>query len=590
MNIGTMATFTTRPVVMGTCGVVTAGHYLASAAGMKILQSGGNAVDAAAAMGFCLPLLEPSMNGIGGEVPILIYSEQDRQVFAISGQGVAPKAATIEWFRENDYSLIPGDGFLPACVPAIVDAWTIALQRFGTMTMAQVMTPAVELAERGFPMYEALHDAIASNEKRFRELYPTTATVYLPNGCVPKIGDVFRNPDWASTLRKLIFAENANLHKGRVDALEAARDVFYKGEVAESISDFAAATEVLDAEGGTHSALMKYNDLASYHGHIEEPVTTNYRGIDVFKCPPWCQGPVFLQQLNLLEGYDLRAMGHNSAEYVHTVMECAKLAFSDREAYYGDPLFDDVPLDVLLSKTYADERRGLVNSDTASPDLRPGEVEGHTIPDITHPTAAGGEASMHAHDTTHLDAADAAGNMVSATPSGGWFQSSPVIAGLGFSLGTRGQMFYLDSSRPNALAPGKRPRATLTPSLALKDGKPFMVFGTPGGDQQDQWTLQFFLNYVEFGMDIQEAIDMPTFHSEHFPSSFYPRTHYPKRVVVENRVESDLLDELRRRGHDVVITDGWANGRVLGIRYDSERGVMMGGASPRSKMAYAIGW
>lgn len=596
--------FTTRPVIMGMRGVVASGHYLATAAGFRIMEQGGNAIDAAAAMCFCLNLLEPQSNGIGGEVPTLIYSAKERKVYAISGMGWSPAAFTIDWCREHGIDLIPGDGYLPACVPAVVDTWATAVARFGTMSFAQVLQPAIELAENGFPVYEGLHASLAANVEKFTQLYPTTGEVYYPEGRVPEVGEILRNPDWAHTLKLMCQAEAAAQHKGRVAGIEAARDVFYKGEIAERIIDFITRHPVEDASGTAHTGLLSYEDMAEWHATVEEPVTLNYRGLDVHKCPPWTQGPVFLQQLAILEGFDLKAMGHNSADYLHTLMETAKLAFADREAYYGDPLFDDVPLDVLLSKEYAAERRNLIGAE-ASREMRPGDV-GRGVPayatfDVAEDNRRALDVAArsvrdlglgHAHmgDTTHLDAVDREGNMVAATPSGGWIGSSPVIKGLGFPLGTRGQMFYLNSERPNALAPRKRPRATLTPSLVTRNGEPFMVFGTPGGDSQDQWTLQFFLNYVDFGMNIQAALDAPTVYSVHFPSSFYPRVAYPGRMIAEGRIPQDVIAELERRGHEVVVTGDWENGKVLGIRLDQERGVILGGASPRRGIGYAFGW
>ena len=589
---------------MGTRGVVTSGHYLATAAGFRIMEQGGNAVDAAAAMCFCLNLLEPQSNGIGGEVPTLIYSAKERKGFAISGMGWSPKAFTIEWCKEHGIDLIPGDGYLPACVPAVVDTWATAVARFGTMGFSQVLQPAIELAENGFPVYEGLHDSIAANIHKFTELYPTTGEIYCPDGRVPEVGEVLGNPDWANALKLMCRAEVAAQHNGRIAGIEAARDVFYKGEIAERIIDFITNTLVEDASGTAHTGLLSYEDLAEWHATVEEPVTFNYRGLDVHKCSSWTQGPVFLQQLAILEGFDLKALGHNSADYLHTWIECAKLAFADREAYYGDPLFDEVPFDVLLSKEYAAERRNLIGAE-ASQELRPGDV-GRGVPAYVTFDVAGDNRSAlnvagrkardlglgHAHvgDTTHLDAVDREGNMVAATPSGGWIGSSPVIKGLGFPLGTRGQMFYLNPKRPNALSPRKRPRATLTPSLVTKESDPFMVFGTPGGDCQDQWTLQFFLNYVDFGMNIQEALDAPTVHSAHFPSSFYPREAYPGRVVVEGRIPQDAIAELERRGHEVVVADDWVNGKVMGIRYDKARGIILGGVSPRGNIGYTLGW
>jgi gamma-glutamyltranspeptidase/glutathione hydrolase len=568
------------------------------------MAQGGNAIDAAAAMNFCLNLLEPQSNGIGGEVPTLIYSARERKTYALSGVGWSPKAFTIPWCREHGIDLIPGDGYLPACVPAVVDTWAAAVARFGTMTFGQVLQPAIELAEKGFPVYEGLHAALTANARKFTERYPTTGAIYCPKGRVPAVGEVFRNPDWAKVLQAMCRAEAAARPKGRLAGIEAARDVFYRGEIAERIVAFISDNPVEDASGAAHRGLLTLEDLAEWHATVEEPVTLRYRDLDVHKCPPWTQGPVFLQQLAILEGFDLRGLGHNSEEYLHLLIESAKLAFADREAYYGDPLFDKVPLDVLLSKEYAAKRRGLIGRE-ASRELRPGDV-GQGLPTYATFDVAGdnrralqlagrsirdlGLGHAHVGDTTHLDAVDFEGNMVAATPSGGWIGDSPVIAGLGFPLGTRGQMFYLNPARPNALAPRKRPRATLTPSLVTKDREPFMVFGTPGGDGQDQWTLQFFLNYVEFGLNIQEALDAPTLHSVHFPSSFYPRAAFPGRVEAEGRIPREVIAALERRGHEIGLLDGWTNGKVMGIRCDKERGVILGGASPRRLIAYAIGW
>ncbi len=599
-----MAEFTTRPVVMGTRGVVTAGHYLAAAAGFRIMEQGGNAVDAAAAMCICLNLLEPQSCGIGGEVPTLVYSAKDRKTYAVSGMGWAPQAFSIDWCRENGIDLIPGDGYLPITVPAVVDTWALALARFGTMSYSQVLQPAIGIAEDGFPVYQGLHDSLASGHAKYTDLYPTTGEVYYASGRVPEVGDILRNPDFAEMLKTMCRAEEAAAGKGRIAGIEAARDAFYKGPIAEKIIAFIRANPVEDATGAAHTGLLSYEDMAEWRAELDEPVTYNYRGLDVSKCPTWTQGPVFLQQLAILEGYDLPGLGHNSADYLHTVAESAKLAFADREAYYGDPKFDDVPMDVLLSDSYSYARRDLIG-DTASLELRPGDA-GSGIPEYAtiavaddNRRALGVDAREvrdlglgHAHmgDTTHLDAVDSEGNMVAATPSGGWIGTSPVVKGLGFPMGTRGQMFYLNPGRPNALAPRKRPRATLTPSLATRDGEPFMVFGTPGGDGQDQWTVQFLLNYVDFGMNLQEALDAPTVHSVHFPSSFYPRESFPSGLVAESRIPREVLSALESRGHDVKLTGPWSNGKVLAIRTDPARGLISGAASPKGNIGYAIAW
>jgi len=599
-----MASFTTRPVIMGTRGVVTSGHYLATAAGFRIMERGGNAIDAAAAMGFCLNLLEPQSNGIGGEVPTLVYSAKEGKAFAVSGVGWNAAAFTIDWCREHGIDLIPGDGYLPACVPAPVDTWATALARFGTLRFADVLQPAIELAENGFPIYEGLQEHLLANREKYLTRYPTTSELYLRGGRVPDVGEVWRNPDWATVLKRLCAAEASAAHKGRIAGIEAARDAFYAGETAEEIVSFITGHPVEDATGSPHAGLLSCKDLAEWRASVEESVTLSYGDLTVHKCPTWTQGPVFLQQLALLAGDDLKALGHNSADYLHLLIESAKLAFADREAYYGDPKFDKVPLDVLLSPPYTAKRRALIEG-VACPYFRPGDV-GHGVPayatlnvqeDNQRALQVAGRAvrdlglgHSHVGDTTHLDAVDRQGNMVAATPSGGWLADSPVIPGLGFPLGSRGQMFYLNAARPNALAPHKRPRATLTPSLVTRGGKPFMVFGTPGGDGQDQWTLQFFLNHVVFGMNLQQALDAPTITCVHFPSSFYPRPAYPNRVEVEGRVDAAVLKELERRGHEVKVIDGWANGKVMGIRFDEARGVMAGGVSPRRAIGYALGW
>lgn len=575
--------FTTRPVIAGRRGVVTAGHYLAATAGMEILKAGGNAIDAGVAMGFCLAVLEPQSNGIGGESPMLIHHARTGRTVAINGQGTAPADATIAYYRERGIRLIPGDGLLAATVPSQVSNWILALDEFGTLPLAQVLAPALELAREGFPMTHGLRRCIAANARRYREEWPGSAQVYLPGGQVPQWGDLLRNTRWADTFEGLVRAEREAAGRGRSAGLEAARAAFYEGRVAEEIAAFCRDHRFRDASGQENGGLLTTADLAGYRSQVEAPATVGYRGLDVYKCGPWSQGPVFLQQLTLLEGYDLAAMGHNSPEYIHTAVECAKLAFADREFYYGDPRFVEVPMERLLSQEYAAERRGLVG-ERASLALRPGDVAPRPLKLIL-----GDERSYHG-DTTHLDTVDAEGNMLAATPSGGWIPSSPVIPALGFPLGTRAQMFSLDPAHPNALAPGKRPRTTLTPSLVMREGQPWMVFGTPGGDQQDQWTLQFFLNVVDFGMSIQEALDAPTFHTQHFPSSFYPRAQHPGQVVVEGRIPEAVRSELRRRGHTVEVTGDWANGRVLGIRAEPARGLIFGGASPRLETGYAIGW
>lgn len=579
-----------RPMVMGTHGVVVSGHYLATGIGMDILKRGGNAMDAAAAVGFALAVLKPHQNGIGGEVPILVHSAREGRVWSLSGHGVAPQAATIDYYRSLGLEVIPGDGFLPALVPPAPATWILLLKRFGTLRLADVLAPAIQLAAEGFPMYDSLHGSIAGSADRFRKEWPSSAQKFLPGGEPPPIGAVWLQPDWAETFQKLLEAEAREADRGR--GLRAAHDRFYQGDIAATIVDFCRSTPIQDASGEAHAGLLTREDFACFEARLEEPVTTSYRGLEVYKCSSWTQGPVLLQCLNLLEGFDLRSWGHNSADYIHIVVECMKLAFADREFYYGDPAFVEVPWERLLSKEYAEERGAWIDPGRASLELRPGgwpAIRAESILPVNAAFAAVAGGGSEG-DTTKLEVIDSAGNMVSATPSGGWLMSSPVVPGLGFPLGTRGQMFSLVPGHPNSLAPGKRPRTTLTPSLALRGGQPFLAFGSPGGDSQDQWALQFLLNVVDFGMGLQEAVEAPTFASEHWPSSFYPRRAAPGVLHVEGRVPEEVRAALAARGHLVQTTGDWSGGNTLAAAFDPETGVLSAAASPRLDPAYAMAW
>jgi gamma-glutamyltranspeptidase/glutathione hydrolase len=570
---------------MGTHGIICSGHYLAARAGQRMFDKGGNAIDACVASGYALNLLEPHNNGLGGEVPILVYSAKEKKPFAISGQGFIGEKATVDWFRKAGITLIPGDGFLPACVPAAFGSWATALMRFGTLRLKDVLEPVIDYAASGFPVYAGLRGALTRLARRFREEWPSSAAVYLPDGNVPAVGSVHKNPDWAATVKKAVEVETREARRGREAAIQAAIDWWYKGEVAETIVDFMHKTPIRDASGKKNTGLLTKDDFAAWQPAIDEPPSVDFHGITVCKCGPWTQGPVFLQHLRLLEGFDLEKLGHNSAAYIHTVVEAAKLAFADRERFYGDPKFVDVPLKMLLSKDYADERRKLIDPKKASLEMRPG----HGPKSEPEEAAVPPGYDVHRADTTHTCAADKHGNMMAATCSGGWIPSSPVVPGLGFPMGTRGQMFWLDPHQAAALQPRKRPRTTLTPSLARKDGKPLMVFGTPGGDQQDQWTFQFFLNHVVFGMNLQAAIDAPTFHSTHFPSSFYPRGAVAGGLVLEGRIPEATRKELEARGHKVRVTGDWANGKVMAAKLDDQHGVVSGAVSPRGQIGYVMG-
>jgi len=577
-----------RPMIMSARGVVSSGHYLATEIGLDVLRDGGNAFDAAAATGFALTVLMPHQNGIGGEVPMVVYSSADKKVWVVSGHGIAPRAATIERYLEMGIRVIPGDGFLPALVPPAFGSWILLLRKFGSLRLSRLLAPVIELTRIGFPMYDALHASIAGSANRFRDEWPSSAEVFLVNGEPPKPGAIWRQPDWAATFDRLRALDEK--HGQRDDGLRAACDAFYRGEIAERIVAFAQATHVRDASGQAHNGLLTLEDFSDFNPRLEEPARTDYHGIEVCKCGPWTQGPVLLQALNLLEGYKLKGLRHNSAEYIHTVTECMKLAYADREFYYGDQEFANVPMDRLLSKEYAAERRRLVDPERASLELRPGDrapVRAENVSDVDGALAEGSGGAKG--DTTKLEVIDAAGNMVSATPSGGWLPSSPVIPGLGFPLGTRGQMFSLTKSHPNCLAPGKRPRTTLTPSLAMREGAPFMVFGSPGGDAQDQWALQFLMNVVEFGMSLQEAVEAPTFWTHHFPSSFYPRAAEPGSLYIEKRIGKRKRDNLAARGHLVKVMGNWAGGNTLAAAIDGTTGVRRAAASPRQEPAYAAG-
>ena len=590
--------FTTRPEIEGTFGVVASTHWIATAVGMATLEKGGNAFDAAVATAFTLQVVEPHLNGPGGDVPVIVYDTRRRKPEVICGQGPAPAGATIAHYRREGLDLVPGTGLLAACVPGTFETWMLLLRDYGTLPLREVLSPAIGYAQNGYPLVERAHATIATVAELFRTHWPTSAAVYLPNDMVPPTGTLFTNATLAAAyLRILNEAESAG--GDRIAQIERARASWSRGFVAEAIDRFCRAQEIMDTSGTRHRGVLSADDMARWSARVEAPLTYDYGRFTVCKTGPWGQGPVMLQQLALLKGFDLDALASTSADFVHLQVECAKLAFADREAFYGDPDFVDVPMATLLSDAYNAERRKLVQP-SASLELRPGAIEGfgavvrlfgQRAPQLA-PAAGAGEPTVGRlggtrGDTVHFDIIDEAGNMVSATPSGGWLQSSPVIPELGFCLGTRAQMFWLDDNHPAALAPGKRPRTTLTPTLALRDGEPYLGFGTPGGDQQDQWITQFFLRHVHAGHNLQEAIDAPAWHSEHFPSSFWPRSARPGVLVLEGRLPRPTIAELELRGHIVEVGPDWSEGRLTAAARDGRR--RRAAANPRGMQGYAVG-
>ncbi len=606
-----MPGFTTRPEIRGTFGVVASTHWLASAVGMSVLERGGNAFDAAVATGFALQVVEPHLNGPLGEAPILVWDQKKRQARMICGQGVAPEKATIAHYRGLGLDLVPGTGLLAAAVPAAFDAWAVLLRDYGTMPLSELLAPAIGYAENGYPLVPRIRETIATVAELFRVEWPSSAAIYLPNGAPPPAGRLFRNPGLAATYQRVL--QEAEAGGGSREArIERARDAWYRGFVAAAIDRFCRHENVFDSSGQRHSGVLTGDDMARWRVPVEAPLAYDYRGYTVLKGGPWSQGPVLLQQLALLSGFDLDDTDPTGPDFVHTVVECAKLAYADREAWYGDPDFVDVPMATLLSPEYNDARRRLVG-DRASLELRPGSPDGR-VPYVPAPgraeaAAAGigeptvgalaggiGEPTVSplgavAGDTCHLDIIDRWGNMVSATPSGGWLQSSPAIPALGFCLGSRLQISWLDDNSASALAPGKRPRSTLSPTLALKDGEPYLAFGTPGGDGQDQWSTQLFLHHVHHGMNLQEAIDCPEFNTGHFPSSFYPRAAQPGSLTLEGRMPEATQRALARRGHRVSLGETWSGGRLTACaREQTPEGIVLkAGANPRGMQSYAVG-
>ena len=605
--------FTTRPEIDGTFGVVASTHWIGTAVGMGILERGGNAFDAGVATAFTLQVVEPHLCGPGGDVPVMVCEAKTAAPKVVCGQGPAPAGATIAHYRGHlGLDIVPGTGLLPACIPGTFETFMLVLRDYGTMRLRDVLEPAIAYAENGHPLVERACVTIGTVAQLYREHWPTSAAVYLPGGKVPIPGTLFTNKRHAETYKRILKEAEAG-GGGREAEIERARRAWSQGFVAEAIDTLCRNNEVMDVSGRPHRGVLTAQDMATWLPTVEEPVHLDYGAYRVLKPHAWTQGPVLLQMLALLKGFDLDKLALTDPDFIHTWAECAKLAYADREAFYGDPKFVEVPIETLLSEAYNAERRKLVG-EKASLEQRPGKIEGYggrVIVKGARAVGAGAGEPTFARtstghgadelvsrsgevrgDTVHIDVIDKAGNMFTATPSGGWLQSSPVIPELGWPLGTRGQMFWLEEGLPASLAPGKRPRSTLSVGMALRDGKPYMSWGTPGGDQQDQWSCQFFLRHASLRdsaqkMNLQEAIDAPAWHIEHFPLSFWPRTARPGVLVVEARLPKATIKELERRGHEVEVGADWSEGRLTVAAQEGVR--RKAAANPRGMQGYAAG-
>ena len=560
------------PRLQGTNGACATHHNLSAMAARDVLSNGGNAVDAAVAAVLVEGLVNPHMNSIGGECPILIRMADTGKVVAINGNTAAPQGANPEYFLRRGWKDMPDSGILAAGVPATMASLLLALESFGRLSFADVATTCLALANGGFPVHRGLlhqeNFGILDMAARINREWPGSATLYLVNGNPPAEGSLIRNTALASMLNYLI-GEERGANGSREDGIKAVRAGFYKGDVAAAI----------DRYSREHDGLLNREDLAIYQARLEQPLSRKFQGAEIFKCGFWTQGPTVLQSLAILDRFDLRSMGHNSADYLHTVIEAVKLVYADREQFYGDGQNTEVPEIALLSDDYAALRAALIDPARSLPDLQPGDPVNMQAKMALNKTFGG---ASWGHGTVHVDVIDADGNMVAATPSGGRIKHGEVMPDLGFPHGNRLMTFYLGpDNHPNCVAGGKRPRTTISPSLLLKDDRPWMVFGTMGGDQQDQWQLQYFLNLTVFGMSLQQAIEAPKFSSEHFPGFFSPHDRMPNQVRIEERVDAGTLSDLERRGHVVAAAVDWTEGHMLAASQDPDTGLLEAGCDPR---------
>ena len=584
--------------LQGAAGMVVSTHPLASDAGMAVLECGGTAFDAAAAAGFVLEVVEPHRDGPAADLALLLHDSRGGRVHVICGQGPAPAAATPQAFTGLGLDMIPGNGMLAACVPGSFGGWLLLLEQFGTWHLRDILAFAGGYAESGYPLARDAADTIGGAADLFRSEWTTSAPVYLPGGRLPAAGTRFRNPALAATYSRIVAEAEAG-GGSREAQIQRARRAWYEGFVAEQVDAFCAGPAIRDMTGRRNAALLRGSDLAAWRATLEPPAWLDYQGWRIHKTGPWGQGPVFLQQLALLSGFDLAGLDPGGAEFAHLIVESAKLAMADRDAWYGDPGFVPDLTGELLEPAYTARRRSLIGR-TASRQMRPGSPSGRAprLPVPSDPPSPQMIAAVLGHhgpagrppgNTSHLDVVDRWGNMVSATPSGGWLQSSPVIPGLGFCLGTRLQMAALQEGLPNTVAPGKRPRTTLSPSLAFRDGRPCLVFGTPGGDQQDQWSLTFFTRLAATGRRLPDVLRLPMFHTDSFCRSFLGHHWYPGRVVAEESLGAAAISALERRGHDVQVQPAWQLGMLCAAGQDPATGLMHAAADPRGMQACAAG-
>lgn len=611
-----MSAFTTRPEISGTFGVVSSTHWLASQTAMGILERGGNAFDAAVAGGFVLQVVEPHLNGPGGEVPILLWSESQQRMLAVNGQGVAPAEASAAAFLRLGFEQVPGIGLLPATVPGAFGAWLTVLKEHGSLPLADVLEPAIRYAREGFPLVPRAVQAIYAVQDLFRTQWASSAEVWLPSGRIPAPGSLFRLPRLAETYERIVREAQA-CASGRTDEIEAAIGIWYRGFVAQEVDRYYRTEKVQDTSGEKHGGLLRYDDMAAWSATVEAPLTIDFGRYTLAKCGFWSQGPSFLEQIGMLRHADLASHAPHTAGFVHRIAEAAKLAMADRLAWYGAaPGADEEIQRALLSDDYL-RLRWFETGSRASTDLRPGSPCGRKprLPDLAvadrtllsadtrfgigeptfatlPPVAEWAEREIFVGDTCHIDVIDKDGNMAAATPSGGWLSSSPAIPALGFSINTRLQMTWMDEGLPNTVTPRVAPCTTLSPSMALRDGEPYMAFGTPGGDQQDQWSPAFFLRHAVHGMNLQEAIDAPAWHIDHFPSSFWPRQTRLNQLTVESRFALPEIEKLRVADHEVKVGDAWSESRMSACSRERDargRLLLRAAANPRGMQGYAVG-